>query len=313
MQAKNTAKGVPNEKSTVRCRSYYEVRRIRIFTGKANKRGISMNTKRNLTENGGLRLCELEHADFDRVLEIARACAVRATRNMYDACHRDRLFRPSMREMAGEKTIKNILEAFDRFDSVLSAKKHRTGSSGYKSLLLEAETILKAYPEDHLFSPYGPIQAPFKESVEKFIALAVKTGKATKRKVFRRGIALGDKLIGCFTFDVKEYQIEGYPGKTTGDFGLLIDPDHRTMGGKAEIWRGVFSRAVPDIEKHYPYKESGLRLSATVHRLNLEMGHIWCAKNGFKDEGLFRHKTYGERRFFTIGFKDFVQRFEQGK
>jgi len=214
-----------------------------------------------------------------------------------------------LKKIFSQKLRKN----FNHFDDVMSKEKIIYGSQQFTELLNKIEDAFKFYPDDHLFFPYGPIQAPFKESVKEFIDVAIDTGKMESRRMFRMGIVAENVLIGCFTIDFNKHKILGYPNETTGDPGIFIIPEYRkNKNNGLERWKEVFSLATTIVKRFYPFNEQEILISATTHRVNRETGHI--LENGFTEyEGAVLHGNYGARRFFTINRKDFINKFNLEK
>jgi hypothetical protein len=282
---------------------------------------MDINQKGNLViENGKLRLRELRDNDCEKIVKIVRAFSIVATVKLFIAYTNNKSFKHTMRDMNENGLFEKLLDDFKRLEKELAQKKIVPNTIDCENFITE---ILSNFPDDHLFSPYGPIQVPFDKSVKEFIETAKdarelpkETAKDTreppKRYLFRMGIEFDGKLIGCFTIDFTKRKTLGYYKETFGDPGIFIDPDYRKIKdiGTEPVWKYVFSLAASFVEEYYPFKDESIPISATTHRLNQETGGILCKANGFTEYNGLVLVNYGERRFFTISYTDFIREFK---
>lgn len=274
-----------------------------------------MINNNNLTIKGnGICLRELnnDENDFKSIKNIIRACAARSTRKLYDAYRTSKCFKHTM---LGNKQIKKLIKTFKLFDEKISNDKIIDGSAEYKTFLLNIEDVLTFFPDDNLFFPYGPIQAPFDESIKNFIELACDSRSELNRNFFRLGIEKETKegkiLVGCVTFDFNKHNIIGFPEKTICDPGIFIHPMQKEFNG-IRTWQKTFFLVASFLKQDNRYKNENIKIGATTHSLNVETGNILCNENGFTEfDGLVFNSDYGERRFYYISYNDFLNNFKK--
>ncbi|MCL2211281.1 MAG: hypothetical protein FWB95_05110 [Treponema sp.] len=260
-----------------------------------------------LIKGNGICLRELQEDDIPRINEIVRVCAARSTWILYKVYKNESLIKHTLLDMNKRGNVNNdglfgkLLKDFNIFDNMMSKKNYNL------------EEILRFYPDDHLFFSYGPIQSSFEESINEFINVAIDTRIEKKRRLFRLGIEIetkeGKVLIGCFTFDYNKHKTQGYQHETTGDPGIFIHPDYRKASDK-RTWCETFILFTEFLKIDYPYKNDNIQISATTHRLNEETSNILSKKYGFEEfKAYVSHENFGERRFFTISYNDFIKVF----
>jgi hypothetical protein len=217
-----------------------------------------------------------------------------------------------MNDIFEKDFLSKLQKNFNYFDYMIEKKDITFGSDKFKKFIKDMEEAFILFPDDNLFFPYGPIHPPFEEKVKEFIKVAIDTNINKNRIKYRMGIMKDNMLIGCFTIDFNKHKIFGYPNETTCDPGIFIDPDYRKDNGKRN-WEKVFFMATALVEKFYKFDEKEILISATTHRINAETSNILSPENGFVEfEGTVLNGEYGERRFFTISKKDFIDNFRKG-
>jgi hypothetical protein len=204
-----------------------------------------------------------------------------------------------------KEPIGKLLKHFTDYEKELSPA-DKYDDKKMRDFFIDKYDVIEYYPNDILFAPYGPAQVPsvkevrtLVDKVEMFVDEARKAGKAKDRELFRLGIYLGKVLIGCLTFEYNLIETEGYDAKTTLNPEIIIDPKYRKREGTyIRRWREVFALLVAFLEDFYPDRNKKIPISATIHFLNSEMEDILT--------GVFvEYKGIWERRFFTIGYREF--------
>jgi len=268
-----------------------------------------------MTVRCGKDIClrELEGNDPNenkRILEIIRACAVRSTRKLYISC-KDENYKNKMKDMFEEKVYLKLIECFNFLDHKMENEEKPHVKEQIPEYIKKIEAELRYVPDDHLFSAYGPIQQPFKDSVQKFLDKAIdEKEKKEGREMYRMGIRVGAPLIGCFTIDFGKHNYGRYPVDTTGDPGIFIMPGVRENFG-IRRWQEVLSMATAIVEKFYNFEENDILIGVTAHPANVESENILSEENGFKEfPGGVVHDEYGKRRFFTINHIEFIDKFK---
>jgi hypothetical protein len=161
-----------------------------------------------------------------------------------------------------------------------------------------------------LFSPYGPIQEPFKGEVEEYINSAIEEREKPDRKEFRLGIEVNGKLIGGFVFDFIKKNIQGHGTnyETIGDVGVYAENK-----GIARIgWRYAVYPVMHFIKRvvqGYADKGKNLYISATTHQCNFETEKLLSTEKGFIELETRKIENYGPRRQFVCKYSDFVDKF----
>jgi len=257
-------------------------------------------------------LREIYPDDYERILEIVRACAAHCTRELYRSYLQNDKFKNNMNNVFEKDFLSKLAGNFKHFDNMMAKEGTTLGSPHFKEFMDKLEDALKYFPDDQLFSLYGPIQPPFDESVREFINAAIDAKAKKERKMYRMGVAVGDSLIGCLTIDFNKNKTPGYPKETTGDPGIFLDPGCRENNG-IRRWREVLSLAAKIVEEYYPFKENEIPISATTHRFNAETKNFLSPDNGFAEFPDILHGKYGERRFFTVDQKVFIDKFDLSK
>jgi len=252
-----------------------------------------------------------ENDDYVKILGIVRAYTAHSTRILYELYRKEKNFKYNMNDTFDKDFLSKLYKNFKHFDCITENKSITYKSDRFKILLKKIEEVFKYFPDDHLFSPYGPIQPPFDESVKEFLDIANDTHKNNGRRLFRMGIMKNDKLIGCFTIDFNKHKFLGFQNETTGDPGIFIDPAFRDYKGK-RTWQYVFFMATKIVEEFFPVEKKEIEIGATTHRLNVETENILSEENKFKEfEGFVSHAKYGARRFFTIKKEAFITNFRK--
>jgi GNAT superfamily N-acetyltransferase len=259
---------------------------------------ISLRLNSLIIEGGNLCLRELRQDDYERLVEIVRDYSINSTVLLYGLYRKNRDWVTStMRENDLDKVL-------DIFDTKVNGDDITVDCRSLKEDLNNCSDEL-------LFSPYGPIQAPFRISVKNYIGKALQERQEPERKVFRMGIDYQGTLIGVFTFDVIECVIQDC--RTIGDIGVFIDPAYRNH------WSGTLYY-VAYLMHHvlgFQDKSQNLYISATTHPLNSETRGLSIAgqeeKRCLLDPSYgWREKTpisssYGKRRIFVAEYIKYIQ------
>jgi hypothetical protein len=293
-----------------------------------------MNMENLVIQSGDLILRELKDNpdDIVHMTNIIRKCAINSTavlfvhfvQNEQDG-QNPRPKEKMQITSKKEKRIARLLDQFIEFEKELTPA-DKDNKDTLKKFYLKKCDAIKNKSDSLLFASYGPIQAPldqgsFDKSVREFIDKAKKTRMQKDRKYFRMGIYLSENLIGCLTFEFNLIKTEGYnKEETTLDPGIFIDPApayraRNETGPKR--WEEVLALMVAFIggegSEFYPPENIKIPISVTTHHLNYETKNMFA--NVFEEytKNPVYHEGFGERRFFTIGFANFIKKFELNK
>jgi hypothetical protein len=248
-----------------------------------------------VTDAGGkeytTRLRELKPDDCKRIIQIVRNYSENATLLLYTAYRENR-----------EQAVRNIRENdLDRVLNVFGVlDKH------YQGDITILKRFITNFPEADLFSPYGPIQAPFADGVKQYIEKAIQERNKPDRDTIRLGIEIDGNLIGGFVFDFTKKKVEDYI--TIGDFGVYTENTKTARPG----WRYAVYPAIYFIDsvvKGYEDKGENLYISATTHPCNLETSKMFSKERGFREVGGRISTGYGSRRKFVCKYSDFIGNF----
>jgi hypothetical protein len=235
---------------------------------------------------------ELQPEDRDRLAGIVRNYSENATLLLYRAyCGgKEQLIRD-----IGDERLNKTLDAFGKI------------GRQYSGDMQSAQQDIRGLSDEQLFSPYGPIQAPFAESVEKYINRAIDERNKPDRDTFRLGIEVNGRLIGGFVFDFIEKTIEGY--RTIGDIGVYTEKAITArLGWRYAVYPVMyFINSV--VKEGYEDKGENLYISSTTHRCNFETQRMLGNEKGFIELGGNIPSAYGHRRTLVCKYTDFVNNF----
>jgi hypothetical protein len=236
---------------------------------------------------------ELQPEDCDRLVEIVRCHSRRATRALYIAyCEGKEQF---MRNV-GDRKLNNILDIF--------------GNVGQRYSKSEkvVERYIRSFSDEQLFSPYGPIQAPFEEDVKEYIKSAIDERNQPDRDTFRLGIEINSRLTGVFVFDFKEKTIkdDGKNYRTIGDIGICTeDSETVRLGWRYAIYPVMYF--INSVVKGRVDKSEDLYISITTHPCRFEtqklLGSCFTGMEGNIPS------AYGPRKTFVCEYAKFIGNF----
>lgn len=237
------------------------------------------------------RMRELQSEDSDRITQIVRNYSENATLLLYTK-YRERR----------EQTIQDIRES--GLDKVLTVfeflDKH------YQEDINILQRLMTTFPDEELFSPYGPIQAPFAEGVKHYIDTAIQERNNPNRDTFRMGIEIEGSLIGGFVFDLIRKKLGDYI--CIGDLGAFTE--HTAAARPAwlyALYPAIF--LMDNFVKGYKDKGENLYISATTHLCNSETQKTFVKERGFIELGHNIPTVYGPRRTFVCKYSDFIEKF----
>jgi hypothetical protein len=237
------------------------------------------------------RMRELQQDDCDRLTGIVRNYSENATLRLYAAYHekRERIVQ-AIRE-SGLDRILNVFESFNK---------------QYQGDINTLKQYITSLPDEELFSPYGPIQAPFSDGIKNYIDGAIGERIRPDRDTFRMGIEIAGTLIGGFVFDFIKTEVDTY--KTIGDIGIYTEHTQTARPG----WRYALYPAIYFIDsvvKGYEDKGENLYISATTHPCNIETQRTFSTESGFIELDKNISTAYGPRKMFVCRYSDFLKNF----
>jgi hypothetical protein len=198
---------------------------------------------------------ELQLEDSKRLVEIVRNYSRNATLFLYeDYCKDKEQLKRDIRDVQN-KGLNNTLDAFDKI------------GQQYSGDMQSAQGYIGGLSDEQLFSPYGPIQAPFAESVEKYINKAIDERNKQNRDTFRMGIEIGGRLVGGFVFDFIKKMKKGY--RTIGDIGVYTENTKiARIGWRCAVYPVIYF--INTVVKGHVDESKNLYISATAHPCNSE-------------------------------------------
>ncbi|MDR1175684.1 MAG: hypothetical protein LBK83_09490 [Treponema sp.] len=249
--------------------------------------------------NGPIRIRELNQRDCGPIKKIAGDYSENATFRLYKA-----YCTGYIQDTGGLKD--EVLATLERLDRSLKLRgrpieqiENALRDSEVKQRLIDA---IHRCDERGLFSPYGPIYAPFNVSVPAYINKAIYTRQKAEREFFRLGIEYSGQLTGCIAFDIIEKIIQGC--RTIGDIGVFMkNTNARNCLGN------VLCMVLRFIDRDLGYKDknANLYIGATTHLCNQETPRL-LGRLGFNEKNNIIDPDYGPRRLFTAEYCGIVKK-----
>jgi hypothetical protein len=233
-------------------------------------------------KDGTITLRELKGTDAQNIATIVRKYSRKSTESLYNEC----LKKPENIEVM--RTI-----GLDKLAGIFETHMKRTTSQ-------DVSNWVNNLVDECLFSPYGPLYAPFQAAAEDYITCAIKWRADEPRENFRLGVETKikgqRKLIGCLVFNTK-MDANG----ALGDVGLFFDPSYPEFVTDSLVLAVTFLNWL--LDNKYP----DVLISATTHRFNQESLRM-LARFGFDEQNPQIITDYGERQVFVGGFDAILQR-----
>jgi hypothetical protein len=256
-------------------------------------------------KNDPIGIRELKRGDCGAIKKIARDYSEYATFLLYKAYCTGCIEDITTYELKDE-----VLDTLKRLDRTVKLRgkpmeqiENALRDPKVKPQLIDA---IRRCNERGLFSPYGPIYAPFSTSVPSYINKAIYTRQQEKRKFFRLGIEYRGRLSGCIIFDIDEQTIQGY--RTIGDIGVFMENTK-----VRNYLRYVLYTVLRFIDQDLGYKDksANLYISATTHPCNQETPDM-LEKRGFIEKGTINDPEYDSpRTLFVIEYGKISERFRK--
>jgi hypothetical protein len=251
--------------------------------------------------NGPIRIRELTLGDSGVIREIAGDYSRNATFRLYKA-----YCTGNIQDTYGlTNEVRATLERLDRSVNLrgrpVGQVENALRDPEVRQRLMDA---IRRCNERGLFSPYGPLHAPFSASVLAYINKAIRTRQNGEREFFRLGIEYSGRLTGCIIFDLIERTIQDC--RTIGDIGVFMkNTQERNCLGK------VLCMVLRFIDQDLGYKDrsANLYISAKTHPYNQETPRL-LRKIGFIEQGTINDPEYNSpRTLFAAEYREIVERF----
>jgi hypothetical protein len=255
-------------------------------------------------EAGPVTLRELTFKDRDDLLRIVRDYSEAATVSLYRKYADAReVYLQKMRNSG----LDYLISLFRQMDTAYSNDIRRLQAvkdfSGLKKIEAEMRDGLRTCcPDCGLFSPYGPIKAPFDQSVARYLENAIAQNDKKPRNTFIMGIEIktADKrrLIGCLVFDTIKQEIQGR--MTIGDIGVFAETNARTT-----YWQFAAAGMLRFADKNLGLQDkNSLFISATTHPCNTGTGFLNEKRGWEKIQPVVTE--YGLREQFVIPYHTLI-------
>jgi hypothetical protein len=265
---------------------------------------MSLNLDNLRIESGALCLRELREGDCEPLEKIIRDYTVNSTLLLYSLYIKDK--ETKARAMC-ENGLDMLRDAFKKFDVTVSGSV--VTNDDYKRL---KDVMEKYYPDELLFSPYGPIKPQHGENFEKKVKEYIETAqtelKKPKREFFRMGIEYQETLIGGFTFDIIEDAItddHDNTYRTIGDIGAFLETSHRNRLAETLYCAAYLINHLIGSQD----KIENLYISVITHPLNSET-HNLLEKRGWNlIDSVTSHYGNEKRKRFVATYTDIINKF----